>query len=348
MDMNRQPNEGELLEQALTAFHETTGLYLERDRREQLDAPHRRVDAVLRLQHFDFETRFAAEIKTRINNAVLGTLKHQLENLPQPGCLVTTYINPQMAERLRALKIAFIDTVGNAYLNVPPVYVYVKGNRPPRDLGAPKQNRAFQATGLKVVFAFLCQPTLAKAPYRDIAELTNVALGTINWVVRDLKRLGYLIELQKGQRRLHSRRELLDRWVAAYPEQLRPKLFIGRFRAAKPDWWKAEAPLDRAKAYWGGEIAGAHLTRHLRPELTTVYCRETPQEIQLKNQLRRDPNGETELVRVFWNEALDYRDARLVPPILTYADLMGTGDPRNIETARLLYEQEIAGPLGTD
>jgi hypothetical protein len=261
---------------------------------------------------------------------------------------VTTYVNPEMAERLRKLEIAFIDTVGNAYLNVPPVYVYVKGNRPPRDLQTPTHARAFQTTGLKVVFAFLCRPTLAAAPYREIADLANVALGTVNWVIRDLKTLGFVVEVQKGRRRLRNRRQLLDRWIAAYPEQLRPKLVIGRFRAAQPDWWKAAAPLDRGKTYWGGEVAAAYLTQYLRPELVTVYCREAPQEVQLKNRLRPDPNGETELLRVFWDRTLDYKDRALVPPILAYADLMGTGDPRNIETARLLYEQGIAEPLGAD
>ncbi len=260
---------------------------------------------------------------------------------------MTTYVNPDMADRLRALDIAFIDTVGNAYLNTPPVYVFVKGNRPPKDLGIPKQNRAFQATGLKVVFALLCRPSLADAPYREIATRTDVALGTVTWVIRDLKKLDFVFAVQKGKRQLHNRKELLDRWVTAYPEQLRPKLAIGRFRAARPDWWKTAAPLDRGKTYWGGEIAATYLTRHLRPELVTVYCRDALEEVQLKNRLRKDPNGETELLRTFWDGDLDHKDGRLVPPILAYADLLGTGDPRNIETAKLLYEQEIAEPLGT-
>ncbi|HMF76515.1 MAG TPA: type IV toxin-antitoxin system AbiEi family antitoxin [Bryobacteraceae bacterium] len=29
----------------------------------------------------------------------------------------------------------------------------------------------------------------------------------------------------------------------------------------------------------------------------------------------------------------------LAPPLLVYADLMATGDPRNLETAKILYEQ---------
>jgi len=348
METNRVPDEAGLLERALEAFHETTGLRLKLGRTEQMGPTPTQVDAVLVFPDQDFEDGFLVEVKARINTAMLGTIRNRFASLETPAILVTTYVNPQMAERFRARNSAFIDTVGNAYLNAPPIYVYVKGNRPPRDLQTPTHARAFQTTGLKVVFAFLCRPTLAAAPYREIAELADVALGTINWVIRDLKRLGFVVEVQEGRRRLRNRRHLLDRWVAAYPEQLRPKLVFGRFRAANPDWWKTPTPLDRGKTYWGGEIAAARLTRHLRPELVTVYCREAVQEIQLKNRLRKDPNGETELLRVFWDGALDYKDEELVPPILAYADLMATGDPRNIETAKLLYEQEIAEPLGTD
>jgi hypothetical protein len=336
MDRNRFQDEAELLEQAMAAFHETTGLRLELERRTADQGVH----AALRLEHQDPNDGFVTEVRPRINNALVGIVRNHFDNLAQPGCLVTTYVNPQMAERLRNLAIAFIDTVGNVYLNAPPVYVYVKGNRPPKERGAAKQTRAFQATGLKVVFALLARPALAAEPYREIAQVTGVALGTIAWVIRDLTRLDFVVTVEGGQRRLRNREELLHRWVAAYPEQLRPKLIVGRFRAPKPDWWRT-ATLDRREAYWGGEIAGAHLTRHLHPELVTVYCRGAMHEFQLKNRLRKDPEGETELVRVFWDRALDYNKDGLVPPILTYADLMGTGDPRNIETARLLYEQEI-------
>jgi hypothetical protein len=249
-----------------------------------------------------------------------------------------------MAERIRRLNVAFIDTVGNAFLNVPPVYVFVKGNRIPLDLTKAKKTRAFQATGLKVVFAFLCRPKLVNTPYRDIAELAGVALGTVNWVARDLREQGFLATLHKGERQLRSRMDLFNRWVEAYPEQLRPKLTLGHFRAREPDWWKT-ATWRPGQGYWGGEIAAAKLTGYLRPELVTLYVRGEHAEIILKNKLREDPNGNTELVRAFWNTDFDWTDNAIVPPMLTYADLMATGDPRNVETAKRLYEQAIVGSI---
>jgi hypothetical protein len=43
--------------------------------------------------------------------------------------LVTDYVNPNMADRLKEMDLAFIDIAGNAYLNEPPVFVCIKGNR---------------------------------------------------------------------------------------------------------------------------------------------------------------------------------------------------------------------------
>ena len=53
----------------------------------------------------------------------------QVKGLPIEGILVADYINPNMAQRLKDRKIQFIDTVGNAYLDLPPTFIFVKGNR---------------------------------------------------------------------------------------------------------------------------------------------------------------------------------------------------------------------------
>ena len=54
--------------------------------------------------------------------------------------------------------------------------------------------------------------------------------------------------------------------------------------------------------------------------------------------MRLDLNGNTEVLQAFWN-LLDEKYTDVVPPLLAYADLMATLDGRNLETARLIYEQ---------
>jgi hypothetical protein len=48
------------------------------------------------------------------------------------------------------------------------------------------------------------------------------------------------------------------------------------------------------------------------------------------------------ILKPFWNFEYPWTHPVLVPSILIYADLLATGDARNIETARLIYEKEIA------
>jgi hypothetical protein len=54
-------------------------------------------------------------------------------------------------------------------------------------------------------------------------------------------------------------------------------------------------------------------------------------------KIRQDINGNIELRERFWNCENPELDKTMVPPLLVYADLMATGDPRNIETAQMIF-----------
>ena len=98
------------------------------------------------------------------------------------------YVTPPMAEELRARGIPFVDAAGNAFLEQPPLFIWVKGEKPQLATGAgrPPAGRAFQASGLQVLFALICHPEWADLPYREIAQRTNVAHGTVGWVMAEL------------------------------------------------------------------------------------------------------------------------------------------------------------------
>ena len=52
------------------------------------------------------------------------------------------------------------------------------------------------------------------------------------------------------------------------------------------------------------------------------------------------------LYKTLWPESLGFeKEAALrgvVPPVLAYADLLATGDPRNREVAGMIYDEYIA------
>jgi len=342
--------EADLLHRALAAFRAATGQRILVDQFENLhhQPDHvRRVDAIGHLNIDGTNVLLAIEIKTSLTKPTLGAIAHQLQQCHEHGLLVTEYVNPVMAQHLKELDVFFIDTVGNAYLNLPPVLVYIRGNKPEKPASTANKTRAFQPTGLKVLFALLCNPELVNAPYRDIAYAANVALGTVGWVINDLKGLGYIAELGKGRRVIRGRQKLLDRWATMYPEQLRPKLVIGRYTVRDKAWWK-QAALHNFHAYWGGEVAAAKITKYLKPEQITIYVREQAARLQLEFGMKKDPDGEIELLTAFWDKQCDFDDKDVAPTLLTYADLLTTGDQRNIDTATIIYGQYLAKFIAED
>jgi len=345
--------EFDLLTKTVVAFHNETGIELEviQDNGQVIDFD---VDAVI--QFPEPGPTLAVEIKKWAQQANLGALVEQITRLPIDGILVADYINANMAKKLMAAHVQFMDTVGNAYINQPPIYIHVTGNKQDQAFTRVKEtNRAFDTTGLKVVFGFLCNPVLINTTYREIAKVTGVALGTVGWVINGLKDAGFVIERGK-ERKLANTQKLLDRWVEAYPEKLKPKQHVGEFIADKTNWWQ-DINIEEYGAYWGGEVAAAKYTNYLQPQIATVYLpKEAGNKLLAKAKLHK-ANGfaenEAGLVRIFrpfWpiDTLQEDNNEGLVHPILVYADLIETGDARNIETARMIYEQHINQYIGTD
>lgn len=350
--MKFKQQETEILNQAIKAFrtavcNEKNGLRIEIEAMEPEIREDCRPDKRVRLARGSIAETLIVEVKKRLTDITLGAAVHQLERYPQPGLLVTEYVNPKMAERLREMDRPFIDTAGNAYLNTKFIYIFSKGNKLAELLGKTSKTGAFQTKGLKVIFALLCQKGLVNAPYRDIETAAGVALGTVGRVMKGLRELGYLINMGKRGRRLTKREQLVQRWVTAYPEQLRPKLLIGRFSVPETGIWM-ETVIEDYQAYWGGEVAAARLTKYLKPEYLTIYIEGRAADLQLEMQMRKDPNGKVELLKTFWGTGCEQPDQELVPPLLVYADLLATGDPRNIETAKMIYEQHFDRYISED
>lgn len=352
-----------ILDEAIDAIHCETGLDLEITE-EEAKVKDNFVDAIIRIAGYG--EPIAVEIKKWAVHANIGAIINQVKHLPMDGMLVADYVNAKMADRLREQEVQFIDTVGNAYINRPPIYVNVKGNRKKDEGPIIKKEgagRAFSTTGLKVLYAFLCNPELINAPYREIADVADVAHGTVGWVLNDLKALRFVVGRghKRDDRRLVHRRKLLDRWVEAYPEKLRPKQRVGEFITTDHYWWQ-DKDIWQYQAYWGGEIAAAEYTNgYLKPEVVTLYLpKETENKFLAEEKLRKavewtaDGPNTIKIYRPFWRERENIENycnknpVGFVHPILAYADLIATGDARNIETARIIYDRHIAEYIGED
>lgn len=309
----------------------------------------RRPDATITLAAGGHTARLDVEIKAAVAPAALGHVMAQWREPGPPIMLITRYITPPMAKRLIEQNIPFADTAGNVYIKMPGLFVHVTGRKLPRVEAL--TIRAFRPKGLQAIFALLCRPDLVKAPYRRIGDAAGVALGTVERVMDDLKRLDHLVERPDHGRKLVNVRKLLDAWVMNYAQHLRPKHFLGRFHGLLDQWWKA-ATQRGLPAYVGGEIAAAQVTHYLKPERITVYLEGDLDAFLQRHRLVRDDAGETELLRTFWHFPYDRRydcpHPHQAPPLLVYADLMATANARTIETGKMIYDRYLAGLVRED
>ncbi len=310
---------------------------------------HRATDAIIEVETDRYKHRFGAEVKTVDRFATPAMLKAQGQALHDPPLLVAPYITREVAEHCRQLRLPFIDTAGNAYLEAAGLLVYVVGQARPVE---PRQGnfRALNPAGLKLTFALLCRPRLLDDNYRNIATAAGVALGTVGADMKDLEARGFFnLETHPHLRKLLDPKRMLEEWVTHYPITLRPKLNLGRFRA-DPERLQhtALAPLN---AYWGGEPAAEKLTRYLKPAHFTIYTGEPIAKLVAAGRMRAEAAGNVEILEKFWKFPAAHADKNdapdVVPPILAYADLLATNDGRNAEAARMIYEQRIEPAFDT-
>ncbi len=316
---------------------------------EPIDTAGLQPDLLIQLIVQGKEFRYYAIIMTNLTDAHRLLLLMNREKLNYPPLLITRYINPKKAEQLRQDEIEFIDTAGNTFINQPPLYVFIKGNRLPEIVAHLRipQKRAFRPAGLKMIYAFLCNPGLENKNYREIAAAADVALGTVGWCIRELKETGFLLDMGKRGKRLTQKEDLLRRWITAYPEQLRPRQMLGRYKGDH-GWWHTKE-LNRLTAQWGGELAAAKLTQYLQPQLITIYITAGYlNKFLLENKLKKDQAGDVEVLERFWLPDGDWQDGDTVHPILVHADLLATGNERNMETARIIYERYIVRLIRED
>jgi len=302
-------------------------------------------DCIIRVKIFEMELCWCVEVKNRLTKAIELQALLWKDNAKHPLLLATKYVPPQAAVRLKENGIQFVDTVGNAFIDQPPLFIFVKGNRPTRDETIAPVARLFKGVGLKIVYLLLWRPELADWPYRELAETADVALGTVNATVTELIKKGFILDMGKNGKKLLDRKALFERWVAAYPDNLKPKLLLGRFRG-DGDWWK-DAELNPDYAQWGGEVAAAKLTGYLKPGTVTLYAdRNRLADLVIANRLKKDPHGNVEIVERFWPLGKGFGEGDTVHPILVYADLVELGEQRTMETARMIYEQHLDRHFG--
>lgn len=256
--------------------------------------------------------------------------------------LIAEYFSEPLRQRLRTENINYLDTTGNAFIFVPPALaIAIEGQkkiiRP--DLS---KDKAFTKTGLSVVFEYLKDENLLYQNYRIIAEKVGVSLDTITKTNQSLKQQGFIRQLTPKTICLHDKKRLFHKWSDAYENRLKPKLFAETFSfvslEAERNW--QQLPLSNT-ACWGGECAAAIQTKNLRPIKFTLYTTDSKAELMRKYRIKPNLQGNIAVYLPFTDFKNIATEKNITHAILTYSDLLNSGDARNYEIAQQIYESDV-------
>lgn len=289
---------------------------------------------------------FTVEAKNELRKENKGFLFARLEELraktKRPILIIVKYITSEVALELREKGINYLDVAGNCFIKHQELILYIVGQKAHKKEKT-NQAKAFQEVGVKIIFNLLNNPENLQLSYRELAVLADVSIGSVSNVMRELEQQTFILKTNT-KRILKNKEKLLERWVVAYQDVLRPKLVKKQMRFVKPEAVKNwnDLYLDNAEGItlWGGEPAAALLINHLVPEKLSIYTTQSWQNIGQDMGLVPDVNGKVEILQVFWKHN-DPSNKRITPPLLVYADLIGSGYSRNIETAKLILKNEL-------
>ncbi|HEY8935045.1 MAG TPA: type IV toxin-antitoxin system AbiEi family antitoxin [Cyclobacteriaceae bacterium] len=280
---------------------------------------------------------FLVEVKKEIRNHHLPKLLAE-RNRGTHLMVIAETVLPRVKEELQKNNIGYLETNGNVYLHISPNF-FIWIDRKKTKLTVKEVNRAFTKTGLRVVFLFLQDNLYVNRPYRELAQLADVGLGNVNNIMKGLKTQRLLVHKNAREYVLPDKKVLLEKWIEAYDERLKPTLHVGNFRFLDNDVFFNWRNLNLAPdTLWGGEPAGDLYTNNLNPELLTLYTLEGRGELMKKYRLVPDEKGNVQIYKKFWNVIHSEND-KAVPALLAYTDLINTGNRRCIDTAQKLYEK---------
>ncbi|GJM35112.1 MAG: hypothetical protein DHS20C18_41130 [Saprospiraceae bacterium] len=304
----------------------------------------RSIDALLSIGNTqEYYVEVKREVHTSNLHNVLDQLSRSIAGFPM---LIAKSISKSAKEILKSENISYIDMAGNCFIkNDEGIYIQIEGKKLEGNEGK-KKHVAFNKNGIKLIYAFLLDEDLVNQTYDVMAKTSNISKSTIGNILKDLREKQFLIQLNREVKKLNNKQELLERWLQAYNEKLKPSLFRGKFRFLPnrlSEWKNMNLGVD---TFWGGEPASDILTDYLSPGEWTIYSKRSKNDLIKNLHLVPDPKGgNVSVYNIFWNveeDIFDNDSRQIINPLLVYADLIGTNDNRNFETARKIYERELS------
>lgn len=299
------------------------------------------IDGVIMLKYKGHTLKFNTEIRKELREYQLTKL-FNLKKEYNPFMVIAENIFPRIRSTLVEHGIAYIVLDGSINIETDNILLKVDGKHKAHH-HQDKYGRAFTKAGLKALLLLLTKMNDINDTHRAIAKNAGIAHGNVQYILEGLKEQGFALQLNKKELKLINKDQLLQKWITAYVEKLKPALKVGNFRFNNPADFKGWKEINLNKTQWGGEPAGNIYTKFLQPEYLTLYTNEKKADLIKNYRLIPDPKGNVIVYEKFWKEMEP--DENVVPPVIAYADLLATGKRRCIETAQKIYEQYIENTL---
>lgn len=268
-------------------------------------------------------------------------------NKEYPLLIASKYITPKSKKILKGKGINYIDSFGNAFINLTNLKVYTEqGNAKPY---LSDTSIILTQSGGQILFQLLKNPENINETYRYLAHISNVSLGSVSNFMKGLIEEGFAVKWNNDQKyQLIKKEELLERWINVLNEKILPAHKIGNYTFSQSNKSNWKNQLLHPNLLWAGEPGAALLTNHLNPEVYSLFTILSKQKILVNLKLLPSDKGEISIYKPFWMEsstmerAANYMSGKnIVHPLLIYAQLMYSGNDRNLETANILYNEHV-------
>jgi len=284
-------------------------------------------------------------IKNISSNIQILRLNNKLNN--HNTIIFSNQISPSLHEYMVENRLNYIDLAGNMFIDRDSILININGKKIMNRANLQDKNRlVFYSSSLKIIFHLLHNKEFCQNNYRYISAVTEVSLGTITKTIKKLQSFDIL----NNDKALIQPKELLEIWIENYARNMRSKLMIGKYSFTKKfDNTEIINRLgDLSQSFIGNEKSAEILDNYFQSKVLSIYAKDNVSEIIKRLYLKPDPNGELEILEMFWNideiknsnylQASHFND-KLVPLLLIYTDLINSNDSRVISEAKRLGEK---------
>ncbi len=190
----------------------------------------------------------------------------------------------------------------------------------------------------KFIHYLTAKSQMPKRTQQIMANEVGISPAAVNKYLKELEEANYIVN-DKQRIRFVDPGKILELWTVEYTKRLLPRTEKKTFNPHDEMQFKElrVSPMMLKSGYWSAAKAADMIIKSELPERFIIYS-DKPTDVMKELRLRPSESGQVEVRQKFWS--FDWKEARqgIVNLPLIYADLVGSGDPRDMRIAKDVRE----------